>query len=750
MSKLTRRVFLFTGTAVGAGLALGAGYLSTIDTDGLAGGDGHNGAAKLNAWVEIRPDGKIRIAVPRAEMGQGIYTGIATLIAEELEISLDAKTVIVEHPDELLPVYTNFVGALNKRPEDMSGPIDWVMKKAFASFPFILTGGSSSIVDGYHSMRVAGATARTMLVEAAAARWGVAPDTCKAEAGRVLHAASSRSLSYGEVAQDAAKRTPPSNPKLKTQDEFKLIGKDVVQRVDIPDKTRGTAMFGIDVELPNMLVATVVQSPVFGGKVKSIDSTAAMALPGVKKVVDLGNAVGVIGETYYHARKAAGVLKIEWDEQGHGELSTAQISAAYQKALDGGKPYVARNDGDVDAALKAGQVVEAVYETPLLAHACMEPMNTTALWKDDKFEIWSPNQSPTVVRWGALKANDKAKDVIVHTTIMGGGFGRRADNDMIRASAQLALAMPGVPVKMVWSREEDIQHDAYRPSAVFRARGVVGADGKPTAIDFRNATQSAALSFSRRNLPFEMGGDSDPANLEGAVEIPYAVPNVRVATTTMETLIPLGFWRSVGNSNTGFFVESFIDELAVAAKADPMDFRRSLLAHDARRLAVADMLKEKSGWATKLEGTGRGRGVALHSSFRTHVGEVAEVTVGADGAVKVDRVVCVVDCGQVINPSIVEAQVEGAVIFALSALAFGEITMEKGRVVQGNFDRYDMVRMAQAPKTEVHIVPSRELPGGIGEPGTPPLFAAVTNAIFAATGKRVRKLPLSGQGFLLS
>ena len=286
-----------------------------------------------------------------------------------------------------------------------------------------------------------------------------------------------------------------------------------------------------------MLVAAVVQSPVFGGRVKSIDAKAAMALPGVKKVVDLGDAVGVIGETYYHAHKAAAALAIVWDEKGHGDLSTAGISAAYLKALETGKPYVKRDDGDVDGALKSGQAIEATYETPLLAHACMEPMNTTALFKDDKFEIWSGNQSPTVVRWAALKANNKAKDVAIHTTLMGGGFGRRSDGDMVRQAAALAVAMPGTPVKLVWSREEDIQHDAYRPSSVARMRGVIGADGKPTAIDFKNATQSAFLSFSRRNMPFEMGGDSDPANIEGAVELPYEVPNVRVATTTIDTPI---------------------------------------------------------------------------------------------------------------------------------------------------------------------------------------------------------------------
>lgn len=748
MSKLTRRIFIATGVVVGAGLAVGGGYLASIDTDGLSPGEGHNGAVKLNAWVEIRPDGTIRIAAPRAEMGQGIYTGLAMLIAEELEIALDPAKVIVEHPDELWPVYTNFVLAVNKRPEEAGGPIDWTMKKVFGMVPFILTGGSSSIVDGYLPMRVAGATARTMLIEAAAAKWGVDADACHAENGTVVHAASGRKLTYGELASDAAKRTPPSSPKLKTQDQFKVIG-TAQPRLDIPGKTRGTATFGIDAVVPDMVVATVVQCPVFQGRVKSIDDKAALAAKGVKKVVDLGDAVGVIGETYYHAKKGAAALVVEWDEKGHGGLSSAGILADYKKALDTGEAHVSRTEGDVDAALKSGTVIEATYETPFLAHACMEPMNATAVYKDGAFEVWAPNQSPTVVRWAFEAVKTDMKDIKIHTTIMGGGFGRRADGDVYRQVATLAMAMPGVPVKLVWSREEDIQHDSYRPAALARMRAVLGADGKPVAFEFKNATQSVALSFSRRFLPFEMGGDADPASHEGAAELPYKIPNIRVASRAIETTVPLGFWRSVGHSNTGFFIESFIDELAAAAKADPLDYRRDLLKHDARLSALADALKEKSGWATKLEGTGRGRGVSIHTSFRTHVGEVAEVTVAPDGKVSVDRVVCVVDCGQAINPDSIAAQMEGGVIFALSALAFGAITIDKGRAVQANFDTYDMVRMAQSPQIEVHIMPSRELPGGIGEPGTPPLFAAVTNAIFAATGKRVRKLPLSAEGFAL-
>jgi isoquinoline 1-oxidoreductase beta subunit len=746
--SITRRIFLATGALVGTGLAVGVGYLSTIDTEGLSPGEGHDGAHKLNAWIEIRPDNTVHIAVPRAEMGQGVYTGIAMLIAEELEIELDPKTVIVEHPDELASPYTNFVAALNKRPEDAAGPIDWTMKRVMGMVPFILTGGSSSIVDGYTHMRVAGACARTMLIEAAAAKWNVAPSDCHADKGRVIHS-SGKSATYGELAADAAKRAPPSDPTLKTHDEFKLIGTPQA-RVDIPDKTRGAAHFGIDSIPEGFVVATVVQCPVFQGAVKSVDDRAALAVKGVKKVVNLGDAVGVIGETYYHAKKGAAALVIAWDAKGHDTLSSATITADYRAALDNGDEYVSRNDGDAAAALKSGNVIEATYETPFLAHACMEPINGTAIYKDGGFEVWAPNQSPTVVRWAFQAVDKAAKDIRIHTTLMGGGFGRRADGDIWRQVAKLAMAMPGVPVKMVWSREEDMQHDSYRPAALARMRAVLGSDGKPTAFEFKNATQSAALSFSRRSIPFEMGGKSDPASFEGAAEIPYAIPNVHVATRNLETTVPLGFWRSVGHSNTGYYIESFIDELAGAAKADPMDYRRALLAHDPRLSALADLLKDKSGWTTPLQGQGRGRGVSIHTSFRTHVGQVAEITVTPDGKVKVDRVVAVVDCGTAINPDSVAAQIEGAIVFALSAAAFGEITIDKGRTAQANFDTYDMVRMAQAPKVEVYIVPSRELPGGIGEPGTPPLFAAVTNAIHAATGKRVRKLPLSASGFTLA
>lgn len=747
MNKWTRRGFIAAGTTLGAGFVLGVGLLARVDTTGLDGAIGGDGVIRLNAWIEILPDGKIRFAVPRAEMGQGVHTALPMLMAEELEIPLDPARVTVVHPTELLPVYTNFVAAMNKRPEEAGGPLDWAKKKAFALIPLILTGGSSSIADGYHMLRVAGASARLALIAAAAEQWGVAPDTCRAEKFRVLHPASGRSLDYGALAAAAAARTPVSDPPLKSPDQFRLIGTPQ-PRLDIPAKTRGAAMFGIDTVLPNMLVATVVHSPVLGGKLKSFDPRAALAMRGVKQVVGLGDSVGVIAETYYHARKAADALVIDWDEAGQGGLSTESIFAGFRQAMQSDKQHVFRDDGKLDAAFAGAALIDATYETPYLAHACMEPMNATALYQDKAFEIWIPSQSPTIVKFAVQKVLSGAA-VTIHTTLSGGGFGRRAEGEFARQAAALAMAMPGIPVKLVWSREQDIQHDSYRPAAIARMRASLGADGNPTGFEFAIGTQSPQLSFSTRSLPFQMGGDSDGSMVEGAAELPYDIPNVRVRAATAETVVPTGFWRSVGHSNTGFFIESFFDELAHAAKADPLQYRRRLFGSNQRLVSLIDLVAAKSDWQQKLDGPGRARGVSLHSSFRSHVAQVAEVTVGPNKTLKVERVICAVDCGQVVNPDTVTAQMEGAIIFALSALMYGEITIDKGRVVQSNFDSYDMVRLAQTPAIEVHIVPSRELPGGIGEPGTPPLFAAVTNAIFAATGQRIRKLPLAAQGFTL-
>jgi isoquinoline 1-oxidoreductase beta subunit len=750
MSKLTRRAFLITGATAGTallgGTVVGLGYLSSVDLEGLGGSIDADGVVKLNAYIRIDPDGRITFAVPRTEMGQGVFTSLPMLIAEELEIDLDAANVTVEHPVEELPVYTNYVLGLNVRPEEARGPIYWVGKKVFALFPYIGTGGSTSVVGAWEPLRIAGASARLMLIEAAATRWGVAPASCVAEKGEVVHRPSSRRLSYGELAQAAAGVAPTPNPPLKPASAFKLIGTRQA-RLDIPDKVQGKADFGIDVRLPEMLFAAIKQSPVFGGSVARMDASAVAGMPGVVKAVDLGDAVAVIADNTWRAQQALAALPVTFDDDGNGELSSDGILADMRAKLDQAEARAFREDGDVEAALAGdARVVEATYETPYLAHACMEPMNCTALWQDGKAELWASAQSPLTLRWGAQRGAPGTEEVTTHITLTGGGFGRRADLDVALQAAPLAQAVPGRPVKMTWSREEDIQHDMYRPMAVSRVRAALDGNSRPVAWNHRIVTQSLEHSFGERNLPWGGGdGAKDHLSVEGAHMLPYGIANVRVELVDHPTPVPVGFWRSVGHSNNAFFVESFIDELAHAAGEDPLAYRRALLGHDPRRLALLDKLGEASGWGAPL-GPGRARGLAVHHSFRSTVGQVAEITMGADGGFRVDRVVCVVDCGVVINPDTVEAQMMGGIVYGLTAALHGEITIEGGRVVQSNFHDYEMLHLAETPEIEVHIMRNAEKPGGVGEPGVPPIAPALANALFAATGRRLRRLPLSRHG----
>ena len=748
MGKLTRRAFLFTGAAVTGGLVVGAGYLSTIDMTGLDGAINADGTVSLNAWIQFAEDGTITFAVPRTEMGQGVHTALPMLIAEELEIRLDSGNVRVEHPVEELPVYANYTLILDVRPEDATGPIYWAGKKVFGILPYIGTGGSTSVVAAWKPLRVAGASARLMLAEAAADVWQVSADECFGEDGQIVHRPTGRRLAYGALARSAADKSPTSDPALKPASEFKLIGTSA-PRLDIPFKVTGEAIFGIDVTLPNMVHAAIRQSPVFGGTVRAMDADAVRSMAGVIDVVDLGDAVGVVADTYWHAGRALEDLTVDFDDNGNATGDSAQILADMHRALDGDEAHAFRDDGEVDEALSAAEtIVEATYEVPLLAHACMEPMNCTALYQDGKAEIWMSTQSPLTGRWGAQKGAELVgaevtEPVTTHVTLTGGGFGRRSDLDVARQAAALAASVPGRPVKLIWSREEDVQHDMYRPHSVSRLRAGLRADGYPAAWDNRVVAQSLEQSFGERNLPF---GGGDPAkdhfSVEGAVDMPYAIPKARVDLVDHATPVPIGFWRSVGHSQNAFFVESFLDECAHAAGIDPMLYRRSLLVDRPRHREVLDILAEQSQWGRPLS-PGRGRGVALHPSFRSIVGEVVEVTIGDDGALSIDRVVCVVDCGTVINPDTVEAQMEGAILFGLTAALYGEIAIEEGRVAQSNFHDYDMLRMAQAPAIETHIVPSTEPPGGVGEPGLPPSMPALTNAIFAATGERIRSLPVT-------
>jgi len=748
MVKFSRRGFMIGGAAVGGTLALGVGFLASVDTDGLGSVVRSDGVVDLNAWVTIHPDGQIVFSIPRNEMGQGVFTSLPMLIAEELEVDLNAANVSVVHPTENLPVYANFVLALRKRPEMLSGVGDWVGKKIFGLVPFIATGGSSSIVDAYTPLRRVGAAAREMLISAAAKKWGVVKLDCYAENAHVVHRPSDRRLSYGELAAAAAAERPNKNPKLKPVSEHKLIG-TAQPRLDIPEKTRGEAMFGIDIELKGMLYAVVVQSPVFGGTVLSVDDEAARKVKGYHKTVDMGDGVAVVAENTFYAKKAAALLKIEFDTHGNENLNSVGISALLHGALDGGETHVFEETGKFETVLAAGEPFEATYEVPYLAHACMEPMNATAVIRDGHAEIWTSTQTPLSMQWAADRNIEGLKSVTGHTMLSGGGFGRRAEGDMVAHAVKVAAAMPGIPVKTIWSREEDIQHDMYRPAAVAKIKAAIGDDGRPLALDYKVALQSVELSFSRRNMPFESGGLNDPGSVEGAHHMPYAIPAKRISNANIDIAVPVGNWRSVGHSFNSYFVESFIDELAAKAAVDPMLYRLGLLAGHKRMTALVEKLAERSRWGAPV-GRGRGRGIAVHPSFRSFAGQVVDISMQDDGAVKIDRVTCVIDCGQVVNPDTVVAQMESGIIYGLTAAMYGEITLEDGRVQQSNFPDYPMLHMHQTPDIDVHIMENGELPGGVGEPGTPPVFPALANAYYALTGDRLRSMPLVKHGVVFA
>ncbi len=744
MGKFTRRAFMVGGAAVGGTLALGVGFLSTIDTSGYDAGFDENGALALNAWVTIKQDGSIEFAVPRLEMGQGVYTSLPMLLAEELEVDLSADNVSVVHPQENLPVYANFAMMLRKHPENFSGAGDWLGKKMFGLMGIVGTGGSSSIVDAYTPLRKAGAIARDMLISAAAKNWQAAKSDCYAENAHIVHKPSGKKLSYGELAGAVANETPNENAKLKAPKDFKLIGKEQA-RVDIPSKVNGTAQFGVDVVADDMLFATVKQSPVFGGTVKSLNDAEALKLKGVKKVVNLGDAVGVIADSYYKAKKALDYIDVTFDDASVAKLNSSDVSTLLANAIESGEEHEFINEGDVDTAATGKEQIEATYEVPFLAHACMEPMNSTVCVKDDTVEIWAGNQFPSNLQTVPQEITG-AKKIIPHVTLAGGGFGRRVEKDNETYAVKLAAAMPGVPVKTIWSREEDIQHDVYRPAASAKMTAVLGDNGYPTVLDKKLAVQSVMHSFSKRNLPIEMDALSDASNVEGLQHTKYVVPNRRLRQSVIDTNVPIGFWRSVAHSHNAFFLESFVDELAHKAKIDPFVYRQELLKGHSRLSGVLKELKARSGWGSPVE-AGKGRGIAVHESFLSYVGQVFDISVSSDGEVSVDKVTCVIDCGSVVNPNTVRAQMESGIIFGLSAALFGEITLEDGAVEQSNYTDYEMVKLRHAPEIDVHIIESTELPGGVGEPGTPPVYPALANAIFSASGKRIRSMPISKHGF---
>jgi isoquinoline 1-oxidoreductase beta subunit len=702
--SVSRRAFLKAGAAAGGGLLLSVRlpFGEAEAADDFA----------PNAFIRIGSDAQIVLTMPYVEMGQGTYTSIPMLIAEELEV--DLSQVQLEHAPPNPKLYGNpLLGGLQA------------------------TGNSNAVRASWQPLRQAGVVARTMLVAAAAKRWNVEPASCRAQSGEVLHPPTGRRAKYAELAADAARLPVPEDVALKRPEDFKLIGTPA-KRLDAPAKVNGTAIYGIDARPPGVKIATLAQSPVFGGRVKRVDDAAVKAVKGVRQIVQLDDAVAVVADHMGAAKKGLAALVVEWDDGPHAKLGTQDIADELAKATR--KPgAVAQNIGDVEKAM-AGAVTkaEASYQVPFLAHATMEPMNCTVHVRRDGCEIWVGSQAMARVQAEAAKAAGLPSDkVVVYNHLIGGGFGRRLEADGVVRAVQIAQHVDG-PVKVVWTREEDIQHDWYRPYWFDRLSAGLDAKGMPVAWNNRFAGSSV---LARWAPPFFKDG-LDPDTTEGAINLVYALPNLHVEYVQVEPPgIPTAFWRSVGPSHNVFVTESFMDELAAAAKQDPVAYRLAVLEKNPRAKAVLALAAEKAGWGQPLPER-VGRGVSLQFVFATYMAQVAEVEVSKDGAVNVRRVVCAVDCGTVVNPDTVQAQIQSAVIFGITAALHGEITLKNGRVEQTNFDTYQVLRMNEAPAIEVHIVASSEPPGGMGEAGTSAIVPAVANAIFAATGKRLRKMPV--------
>jgi isoquinoline 1-oxidoreductase beta subunit len=710
----SRRQFLSASAAVGGGLLIGFAtgpWIGAADAAKTVASE----TFTPNAFIRIGSDGQIILTMPYVEMGQGTYTSIPMLIAEELEV--DLKQVRLEHAPPNEKLYGNpLLGGLQA------------------------TGNSNAIRASWQPLRQAGATARTMLVSAAAKRWNVDTASCRAQSGEVLHVSTGRRIKYGELAADAARMPVPENVVLKRREDFKLIGTPA-KRLDTPAKVNGTAVYGIDVRPPGVKIATLTQSPVFGGRVKSVDETKARAVKGVRQIVRLDDAVAVVADHMGAAKKGLAALVIEWDEGQHAKLTTDEIASELEKATLNSGP-VAQNIGDTNKAMASAVTkIDASYQVPFLAHATMEPMNCTVHVRKDGCEVWVGNQVLARAQAAAAKTAGLPLDkVVVHNHLIGGGFGRRLEIDGVIRAVEIAKNVDG-PVKVVWTREEDIQHDMYRPYFLDRISAGLDEKGMPVAWNHRFAGSSIIARWAPPFFKDGLDGDT----IEGAINLTYSLPNMHVEYVRVEPPgIPTAFWRSVGPSHNVFVTESFVDELAAAAKQDPVAYRRALLDQAPRAKAVLELAAEKAGWGRPLPAR-VGRGVSVQFVFATYLAQVAEVEVSMDGTVRVRRVVCAVDCGTVVNPDTVRAQIQSAIIFGVTATLHGEITLKDGRVEQSNFHNYRMLRMNEAPVIEVYIVNSTELPGGMGEAGTSAIAPAVTNAIYAATGTRVRKLPVADQ-----
>jgi isoquinoline 1-oxidoreductase beta subunit len=702
-----RRMFLKSTVAVGGGLMIGA-YLPGVLGEAGSVADAA-GSLEPGIWLRVNADDTVRVMLTMLEMGQGVMTSMPMLVAEELDV--DWKHIKTEWvPADAKYGNPNFGGQQ-------------------------LTAGSNSVRGMWKTLREAGAGARAMLIAAAAQTWNVPENTLTTEKGEVVHKASGRRLKYGALVDKAATLPVPKQVTLKDPKSFTLMGTSV-PRLDIPEKVNGSAVFGMDVKLPGLLTARVVRCPVFGGTVASFNADKAKAIPGVKHVIQISSGIAVVADNYWTANKGAQALEIKWDEGKLATVNSADIMKKYAElAKLPGK--VARNQGNADAALGgASKKIERTFEAPFLAHATMEPMNCTADVKADSCDVYVPTQGQTASQDAAMAASKLPRDKVkIHTTYMGGGFGRRGEGDFVADAVETSKAV-GAPVKVVWSREDDMQHDFYRPISYARMSGAVDAAGNATVFQQHTVQQSLMKRIGA--LP---PNGVDFISLDGSATLPYDIPNIKVEYTEQDPGIPFGFWRSVGASFQGFAVEGFIDELATTAGKDPYQFRHDLLRKAPRHRAVLDLAAEKAGWGKPLP-QGRARGIAMMEAFGSILSQVTEVSVDGKGAVKIHRIVCSVDTGWVIHPDTIKAQMEGGIVYGLTAALKGDITILNGRVVQKHFNDYQMLRHPEMPVIEVYIVPSLEVPGGIGEPSTALAAGSLVNAIYAATGKRIYSLPI--------
>jgi len=715
--QISRRAFVIGSAAVGAGLALGF----DLPFGGPTVVRAADGSPEINAWVVIRPDDTVVIRIARSEMGQGTLTGLAQLVAEELEC--DWTKVVTEFPTPGQSV---------------------ARKRVWGDFS---TGGSRGIRTSHEYVRKGGATARMMLIQAAANEWKVPVTECTAANSVITHTPSGKTTTYGKVVEAAATLTPPTEVKLKDPKDWKLVGKGV-KRLDTPDKVTGTTVYGIDIKLPGMLNAAIADCPVTGGKVKSFDEARIAGMKGVKKVVKVGEtAIAVVADTWWHAKTALDALPIVWDEGDNAKVSSASIAAWLSEGLDSGPAYVGNENGDVKAALaSAAKKVEAVYNYPYQNHATMEPLNATALYTADKCEVWCGIQNGEAAFAAALEVSGLPADKCdVHKLMLGGGFGRRGQTDYVRQAVAIAKQMPGTPIKLLWSREEDMTHGRYHPITQCKMTAGFDADNNLTALHMRISGQS--IQFTLR--PEGLVNGKDPSsfaglNPSGDAAFGYTVPNLLIDHSMRNPHIMPGFWRGVNVNHNAIYVECFMDELAQAAGQDPLEFRRKLLKDHPKRLAVLNAVAEKVGWGTPPP-QGVSRGLAQFMSYGTYVAGVAEISVIDGNKIKVHRIVAAVDSGYAVNPEQIARQASGSFVYGLTGLFYGGCTVKDGRIEQTNFDTYNSMRINEVPKVETIVMPSGGFWGGIGEPTIGVAAPAVLNAYFAATGKRIRSVPLREQ-----